>query len=173
MKGKAKLVALSGISSAFAVIFLIVGIFIPMFDYSGLFLASVCMTLPLAKKSKWAALISYAATSLLSLIFISGRWEVLLAFAAFFGLHPIVNYFFKEKGVNRYIGLLIKEIWFILTLLALYFFFEDFIVIEIEWLKKFAVPALIVGGGLLFVVYDIMMFYFQRSVDAIVKRLKL
>ena len=46
-----KLIALSAIATAFSLIFLVLGATIPALDYSGIFMASLCVMLPLAKKS--------------------------------------------------------------------------------------------------------------------------
>lgn len=170
---RSKLIALSAIAAAFAVIFLALGAFVPVFDYSGIFIASVCMTLPLAKKSVWAGVMAYLAAALLSLVFVGGRFEITVSFAVFFGLHPIVNLLFDKIKLNRIIGLIIKDIWFIGSLLLLYFFFRDFVGFETEVLQKYALPILIIGGGLLFIIYDIMMVRFQRFADMAVERLKL
>ena len=167
-----KLVALSAIATAFTVILLSVGAFVPILDYSCIFLAGICIMLPLTQKSVRAALMTYLASALLSLFFIGGRWEITITYAMFFGLHPIFNYFQREKRINRYIALLIKEIWFIGTLVFLYIFFESFIGFEAEWARKYALPLLIVGGGITFIFYDFMMLRFQIVVDAIVRRLK-
>ena len=116
---KSKLIVLSAISTAFAVVFLSLGAFVPVFDYSGIFMASVCMLLPLTKKSVWGGLMAYLATALLSLIFVGGRFEITVAFAAFFGLHPLINFVFEKIKLNRIIVVLIKDVWFIAALLLL------------------------------------------------------
>ena len=173
MMKKSKLIALSAIATAFGVIFLALGAFLPIFDYSGIFIASVCMTLPLTKKSVWAGVMSYLATALLSLMFVGGRFEITVSFALFFGLHPVVNYVFEKRGLNKIIAFAIKDVWFILSLLFLYYFFEEFVGFDVEILKKYAVLVLTVGGGLLFAFYDFAMLRFQRFANYAVERLKL
>ena len=168
-----KLIVLSAISTAFAVIFLTLGAIVPVFDYSGIFMASVCMTLPLTKKSAWAGVMTYLATAILSLIFVGGRFEITVSFAVFFGLHPLANFLFEKAKFNKIIAVIIKDIWFIASLLLLYCFFEEFIGFEAEILKKYAVPILIIGGGIIFVAYDFIMTRFQKFAVAIVERLKL
>ena len=170
---KSKLIALSAVSTAFATIFLVMGAYISVFEYSGIFMASLCMMIPLTKKSVWAGLMTYMATALLCLLFIGGRWVIAITFAMFFGLHPLANYFFENKKIKWVIALPIKEVWFLGTLLFLYFFFQEFVAFEFEWAQKYALPILLIGGGLLFIAYDFIMIRFQRYLDIIVKKLKL
>ncbi|MBR1867902.1 MAG: hypothetical protein IJ800_04915 [Clostridia bacterium] len=170
---KSVLIALSAVSAALATVFLVVGIFVPMFDYSCIFIASVCMMIPLTKKSVRGGILAFVASALLTLLFSSGRWEVVVTYALFFGLHPTANFIFREKKLNKIIAFLIKEVWFIASLLVVYFLFESFFAFETEWARAYALPIIIVGGGLLFVVYDFAMIRFQKLLDIAVKRLKL
>ncbi len=170
---KSKLIALSAVTTAFATLFLTMGAYISIFEYSGIFMASICMMIPLTKKSVWAGLMTYVATALLCLIFIGGRWEIAITFAMFFGLHPLANYFCEKKRIKWFIALPVKEIWFLGTLLFLYFFFKEFVSFEFAWAEKYALYILLIGGGVMFVAYDLIMIRFQRFLDIIVKRLKL
>ena len=42
-----------------------------------------------------------------------------------------------------------------------------------EDLNRFALPIIIVGGAIAYVVYDYLSFYFQRYIDILIKRMKL
>lgn len=168
---KSKLVALAAVATALGVLFLALGAFVPVFDYSGIFIASVCIMLPLTKKSLWAAAMSYVATALLSLIFVGGRFEITVSYALFFGLYPMANYLQKKKNINYFVALILKDVWFVLSLVLLYFFFENFIGFEAEWAKKYALYILTFGGAAAFVLFDFMMIRFQNALDVIVRRL--
>ena len=170
---KSKMIALSAISAALAVLFLALGAVVPVFDYSGIFIASVCMTIPLTKKSVWSGVMSYIASALLSLLFVGGRFEITFSFAVFFGLHPAVNFIFGKIRLNKILAVVIKDIWFVASLLLIYALFKEFVGFEHELLQKYAVLVLIVCGGLIFIVYDYMMQRFQKFADAAVERLKL
>ena len=99
---QSKVIALSAICSAFAIIFLTVGAFIPVFDYSAIFMASMCTMLPLAKKSWKGGLMSYMATVALSFIFFFGtNPAMVVTYTLFFGAHPTVSYLLKEKKLNK------------------------------------------------------------------------
>ncbi len=167
------LIALSAVATAFSVILLTLGAYVAVLDYSCIFMASLCVMLPLSKQSKKAALLTYIATSLLSAVFIGGRWAVLLPYVLFFGLHPIANYLLAEKKVNKILAVAIKDVWFVGTLLLVNALFVDFFAFETEWAQKYIVWILAIGGGLGFIVYDFCACRFQRAIDLIVKKLKL
>ena len=100
-----------------------------------------------------------------------------MIYGLFFGLHPTVNYLFRENNFNKYIALLIKTAWFIGVLILIYNVFTDFLFdasfLQKEWVKKYIYLILVVGGGALFVVYDFLMLRFQRVTDALVAKMNL
>ncbi len=167
------LVALSAIAVAFSVILLSLGAYVPVLEYSAIFMASLCVMLPLSKKSIKAALLTYVATSLLSALLIGGRWEVLVPYVVFFGLHPIVNRFLEGKKVNRVVAVVLKDVWFVGTLLLVNLLFVEFFAFETEWAQKYIVQILAIGGALIFIVYDFLACRFQRAIDIMVARLRL
>ncbi len=170
----AKLVALSAISAAFATIFLTIGNWFTSFSLSGAFMASLCIMLPLSKKSYKSALLTYLAALLLSGVF-SGfftRWDALFPFAVFAGLHPIANYFVADKGINKILALAVKDVWFVGALLLTQLLTRIYVG-ENEFLNEYIYPILLVAGAVFFPLYDYVAGTFQRSVDIIIKRLKL
>lgn len=173
-----KLIALSALATALSVAFMLLGGYVPAFEYSSLFMASMCVMLPLAKKSVKGALMSYFATALLSSIFLIGVQPAMIVFyAMFFGLHPTVNFIVAEKKFNKVAAGLIKTAWFVGALLVIYVAFSAFLtegtVLEREDVKQYVYLILTVGGAILFVFYDLLMMRFQKFVDSTVARLKL
>ncbi len=173
-----KLIAISAIATAFSLIFLEIGAIVPILDYSGIFMASACVMLPLAKKSAKAGFMTYAATLALSALLVgaaTARWEIVLAYGLFFGLHPTVNFLINEKRFNKTLAVVLKTAWFVGVLILIYWFFSDFLFEESflnkDWVKKYIYLILVVGGGLCFVAYDFIMDKFQRRVDVLVERL--
>ena len=71
-----KVIALSGLSSAFALIFIIIGGYFPTFDISCLFMASLMIMIPLAKDTLKGAILCYISVFLLSFIFTFGHFEI-------------------------------------------------------------------------------------------------
>ncbi len=173
-----KLIALSAVSTALALIFLTLGVFLDVFDLSGLFMASMCVMLPLGKKSVKAGFFTYLATAILCLIFFVGiKYEIVLGYALFCGVHPIINYIFRQKKFNVVLGGAIKTVWFVGVLLLLYTVSKNFLfsqsILDNEIFQRFAYLILTVLGGAVFLIYDFIMFRFQRAVDLIVVKLKL
>lgn len=175
---RSKVIALSAICSGFAVIFLTVGAFIPVMDYSAIFMASMCTMLPLAKKSWQGGLMTYASTVALAFIFFFGtNPAMVITFAVFFGAHPTVSFLFKEKKINKTLAAVIKDLWFVGSLLLVYTLFSSFLfeesVLNNQIFQKFAYLILAVGGAILFVVYDLIMAHFQTAMDKTIEKLKI
>ena len=61
-----KIISLSAVTTALAVIFLAVGAYVDVMDLSCLFMSSLMIMLPLSKKSVKSALFSYGATAILT-----------------------------------------------------------------------------------------------------------
>ena len=168
-----RIVALSAISTALALVFIIIGAYIPTFDLSCLFMASLCIMLPLTKNSLKGAFLTYLAVFLLSLIFSAGRFTVSICFALFFGLHPIVNYL--QNKINNKFRILfyaLKFIWFIISVYVMYYFLTMFI-IEYPLIEKY-IHFILLGVSLVFFpIYDILAFRFQRTFNVLIRRLKI
>ena len=101
----------------------------------------------------------------------------MIIYALFFGLHPTVNYFFREKKLNVVLATLIKTVWFVGVLILIYNLFTDFLFdasfLQKEWVKKYIYLILTGGGAVGFILYDFLMVRFQRLVDIQVSRMKL
>jgi hypothetical protein len=175
---QSKVIALSALCSAFAIIFLTVGAFIPVFDYSAIFMAGMCTMLPLAKKSWKGGLMSYMATAALSFIFFFGtNPAMVVTYTIFFGAHPTVSYLLKEKKFNKILATIIKIVWFVGALMLVYtlfssFLFEDSILTN-QTFQKYAYLILAVGGAILSIVYDLVMMHFQTAIDKTIEKLKI
>ncbi len=167
-----KIVALSAMSSALALILLVLGAYVEVLDLSCLFMASLALMMPLAKGYKLGGFLAYLATSILAFFLTGMRLQVVLPFAMFFGLHPLVNYMQRRFKINRVLATLIKAIWFIATLYVMYFVTQIFTAPN-EFIQKYIHYILIIGGALIFIVYDNLMQRFQFAVNGIVTRLKL
>lgn len=165
------MIALSAITTALSVIFIVIGAFIETFDLSCLFMASVCLMLPLSKNMRLGAFLSYIATAILSFIFSGVRFQILIPYVMFFGLHPIFNEIVVYKKWNKFLAFLIKAVWFIGTLFVTYYFTSMFI-FENEIILKYINIVLPIGGLIVFVIYDFVMLRFQVMTRAIIERFK-
>ncbi len=174
---KSRAVALSAIATAFAVICLLIGALTGLFDYSAVFMASMCTMIPLTKKLPLGAFMCFLATSLISLSFASVDLPMYLIFVLFFGLHPTVNYLIREKQLNKLLFWFIKAVWFVGSLLLIYTFFANFLledsILENAVFQKYSYPILSFILVVFFAIYDPIMIFFQKQLDRIVQRLKL
>ncbi len=166
-----KLIALSAVTSAFGLIFIVFGAYFSSFDLSCLFMASVAIMFPLSKDSVKGAFLSYMAVTLLSLILVGGKFYITILYALFFGLHPIVNYYQLNKGKTFSWLTIIKGVWFILTLALMVYLFKLF-TIENPILDKYLPFAVVFGGMIFFIIYDYVMLRIQKTTKILIKRLK-
>ena len=167
-----KVIALSAMSSALAIVLLVLGAYIEVLDLSCLFLASLALMMPLSKGYRLGGFLAYLATAILSLLLTGFRLQVIIPFAMFFGLHPLVNHLQKRYKINVIIATIIKTAWFVGTLYVMYFATKMFTAPN-QLIEKYIHYVLIIGGIIVFFVYDWLMVRFQQSMDVIIKRLKL
>lgn len=172
----AKMVAYASVSAALATVFLAIGEFFPTFSLSAAFMASLAMMIPLTKKSYAGAVLAYISSALLALLITGFRFEGILPFAAFCGLHPLVNAFIEDKKINKILGLVVKDVWFV-GVAYLTYFLTDFAsggtISNSEFLKNNIIWLIGVGSAIAFVAYDFCMAYFQKKLNIIVEKLKL
>ena len=172
MKGKSFEIALSGVATAIAALFLSLGVLSPYLLMTGYLLGSFAMMLPLSKQFVQGGILAYAASSLLA-FFLGGSaffWR-LLPFLVFFGLHPLINHLQLKYNVNRWLAYAVKAIWFDGTLVLIWFFVcggavpMEFVNRSIGWL-------IAIGGTIFFYWYDYLFFSCQISVNRIVDKIK-
>ena len=164
-------IALSAIASALAVVLLTLGMYVSVLTISAYMLASIALMLPLAKDFRLSAFLSYIATCLLALLFggIGNIWR-LFAFIVFFGLHPIVNSLQMRFKINRWIALIVKIIWFDVCM-WLVWEFAGLFVVQYEWIERYIILLIATLGSALFVLYDFLMFRFQKMVTFYVNKI--
>lgn len=176
-----KTIALSAISAALAVIFLLLGAFVEILDISCIMIAGIAIMLPLSKKYYLGAFLAFVASALIGIFVTGARFTVIVPYAMFFGLHPIVNSLQRKFRINKFLALAVKDVWFLATMFVYYLLlknltgydlFADFSFIP-ENLQRFLIPALFISGAVFFVLYDSVMLRLQYAVDALIKRLKL
>lgn len=167
-----RVIALSSLSTALAVILLVLGSYIEVLDLSCLFMASLALMMPLSKDYKLGGFLSYLATVILCILLTGFRIQVVVPFAMFFGLHPLVNYFQKKFKINVILATIVKAAWFVATLYVMYFVTKIFVSPN-DFIEKYIHYVLIIGGILIFIIYDSLMMRFQNAVKSIVHRLKL
>ena len=171
-------IALSAIACAVATAALTVGSLVDFLLAAGYLLALFALMVPLSKNFIWGYVLAFAGAVLLSFLFCGFAVFTLLPFAVFFGLHPLLNYlerrYFKRKWQYG-VGLLAKALWFDGALLLMWFTLGGlFGITEASWygfVEQYLYAVVFAGGTLFFVLYDIMIFFCQRSVDLAVRRI--
>ncbi len=163
---KNKVITISAIASALSVVVLILGTFISVIDVSCVFTCSLIIMLPLYKKSIMGAFLSYLSTCILAVILTGLRFNIIVPYAVFFGLHPIINEIQLNKKLNRWICLIVKTIWFVGSLFLIYRFTNMFVGFNDKIIKLiyYVIP---IAGVILFIPYDFFMFYVRKKVDII------
>lgn len=164
-------VALAGISTAIATISLAVGNITAVLLFTGYLVASVALSLPLAKGSYIGYALAYAATVLLTLLIIGtgGYFIDLLPFILFFGVHPLLNELQVKYRINRWLALIVKTVWFDGAMLLFWWLIVQ--TTGVTWLDAYALPIILIGGSSLFFFYDRTFFRLRIVVYALVKRI--
>ena len=114
-------IALSAISCAVAVIFLLLGFWSDVLLATGYLLGVIALMVPLSKQFFRGAALAYIATCILAVILgAAAKFWDLVPFIMFFGLHPLINALQIRFKVNRWIALAVKAVWFDFTLWVAY-----------------------------------------------------
>lgn len=163
-------IALSALACGIATMFLTVGIYSEIFLLTSYLLASVALTLPLAKQSWRGYALSYISTCILTFIFTSWKFWDLLPFIAFFGLHPLANELQEKHKINGVLSFFVKAAWFDGVLYLIWRFIFD-MTTNVAVLDKYIIWFVVVGGTLFFVLYDLALCKCRRLVGNLVKRI--
>ncbi len=168
-----KEVALSGVSAALAIVFIVGAIYIPVATVTFYVLSALSISLPLIKRHIVSSILSYVAAALIA--FFVGHVK-LLPFVFFYGLYAIItwllDFYFYEKctfkpWIKIAIIVVVKLAYFALMFWALVALMSltltSFEVFNITWTW----PTLIFCALIIFVLYDII----YREVFKLIKRL--
>ncbi len=173
-------IVLSAIACAVAAVAVTVGCYVNVLYAAGILLAVFAIMVPLSKDFIWGAALAFLGSALLAFMFCAFSIFKLVPYILFFGLHPIINHiqlkYVKKKWIHPLV-LIVKAVWFILSmwlafeLLAVEFFAFDQTT-WYEWVMQYFYYVLWIGGAVVFVAYDIMMFLCQKSVNALIRRIR-
>jgi hypothetical protein len=171
-------ITLSAVSCALAVVFLYVGTFNTYILATSYLLAEIMLMLPLSKQFYAGDALAYLGTCILTIILGAvGRIWVLVPFIIFFGLHPLANALQLRFNINKWIALVVKAVWFDLTLWAAYVLIYGSSIGNpsspvYDLINNYILLIIFVGGSLIFWLYDYLMFKCQMAVNAIVYRIR-
>ena len=163
---KSNVIAISGISTALAVSFVMMACYIEPMTITFYVLSAISMMLPLTKGSYKGAMLSVVATIIVTMSIATIK---ALPFAIFFGPYTVIS-ILLDKKVKWYFSLPIKIGWFNLVLYILYLA-TNLLVIDFTKLGftlEYWAIALI--GTAIFILYDILMQYVFKVLTYLVEK---
>lgn len=172
--------ALSAVSCALAVIFLMLGFWSDVLLASGYLFATVALMVPLSKQFYKGAALAYAGTVILAIVLgAAAKFWDLVPFIMFFGLHPLVNSLQLKFKINKWLALAVKAVWFDFTLWVAYILIFNGVLGGAKadsefytFVNKYILLFIFIGGSLLFIAYDYVVFRCQKAVDMLVYRIR-
>ncbi len=172
-------IALSAISCALAVIFLLMGTLNHfLFLASGYILAQISLMIPLSKQFYAGDALAYIGTCILAVLQgAMGEAWLLVPFVMFFGLHPLANALQLRFKINKWIAYIIKALWFDFSLWVMYVLvfgssIGDPSLPVYQAINDYILLFIFIGGSAIFFLYDYAMFKCQMLVNEFVHRIK-
>ena len=171
-------IALSAISCALAIIFLLVGTLSHVLLATGYIMAQICLMIPLSKGFYVGDALAYIGTCILTILLgaIGQAW-LLVPFIMFFGLHPLLNALQLRFNINRWIAYIVKAVWFDFTLWVMYILVFGSSIGDPQnelyaVINDYILLFIFIGGTVFFLLYDYLMFKCQTIVNMLVYRIK-
>lgn len=171
-------IALSAISCALAVIFLLIGTFSYYLLATGYFLAEVSLMIPLSKNFYVGDVLAYIGTCILTVLLGAiGQVWLLVPFIMFFGLHPLANALQLRFNLNRWLAFAIKAVWFDFTLWVMYILVFGSSIGNPEMeiyriINDYILLFIFMGGTIFFLLFDYVMFNCQLWINSFVRRIR-
>lgn len=175
---KSKVVAISAISAGFVALSLIAGAYISVADLFALVVASVFVILPLYFGSYKGAFLAFLAGGVIALLCALptiAMTVVFPAYAAFFGLYPIVRLWLREKNVHKAVVIAIGIVWCVAAVYGMYFYytlvmglsFAENLPAWAAWINNYILYFLAAFGLLFYVIYDRFVIVMKSFADRI------
>lgn len=172
--------ALSAIACAAAVIFLSLGFWSGVLLGTGYVLGIAALMLPLAKQFYFGGFFAYLGTVILTVVMGAAvRFWDLVPFIMFFGLHPLINALQLKFNVNKWLALAVKAVWFDFTLWVAYALIFGGVLggaradtAVYAFVNRYVYWFIFLGGTVVFVAYDYLIFSLQIAVNKLVYRIK-
>ena len=157
---KSKEIAFASIFTAFILVIMFLGSALAVLTYVAPLICSIIMMILNDIAGKKFAFLSYAAVSIISIIFLTDK-ECALTFAFFFGYYPLIRPSIekiRKKALAFLVKILIFNIGFFLSQIILVFAFG--IPFDMPW-GKWGIAVFAVLINLVFIVFE---FMFKRVI---------
>ncbi len=157
---KARRVAFGGVFAGLAAAIMLVGGLLPISTFSAPIFASLCIFFLYIELGTKTALLAYAATALIALVFVPDR-ELTILFVMLFGYYPVLKHALdriRQKALRIFVKLLYFNVVTVAAYALLLFLFtvpavrEEFAANSIAFWT-----VLLAMGNVLFLVYDLLM----------------
>lgn len=150
-----RIIALSGVLSAVALVFLYAAGMIPTGWIGVTAVAGIVVAVAVSSAGYLCGLLSYIVAGVLSLLLVPGK-HVAVFFLLLFGLYPLLKIRFEKKK-RRMIEYLLKLCFFNIMFLVLLFLSYGALFqgnwVETVWIIPYPVIALV--GSVIFLIYDL------------------
>lgn len=170
MKNHSFRIALSAVACALAVVMLTLGMYVPFMTITAYVFAGLAI---MRRSPKIFGSAPFCAISPPAFWrFCSAAWGIsgdCSRSSSFFGLHPIVNSLQIKFKINKWIALVVKTIWFDVSV-WLVWKFAGLFVVQYDWINDYIILIIATAGSALFVFYDFVMFRCQRLVNYYVRQ---
>lgn len=166
----------ASIMSALTIVCLFGSAYLPTGRIALLAITSMCVLVTVAESGVKLAWLQYVATSLLALLLIPFKFQVLI-FVALLGYYPILKLHIEKINI-LWLEWLVKVLFFNALLIVVYFIFKYFLLQHISFGAIFDIVIsntwiVVLIAEIVFVVYDYLLSFFAHYYKEIIsKRLK-
>ena len=150
---RSKKIAVAGISCALSAVFIILGNYFSIVDYSCYLLASICLILPFVTGEIIWSVLCFIASIAIGAIFAPNILSM-LPYLAFFAPYVLLHCIMKNKGVKKPVEIAVKELFYCASIAVMYFLSSVFTDIN-QW--NLPLWVLIAAAFVSMNVYDFLM----------------
>ena len=155
-----KKLATAAVLAALTTVFLCASVFLPTGRLTCLILSSFCILAAQVECGTRYSLLSYAVATLICVLFLSFKAQI-LAFFAFLGYYPIVKCY-VEQLKNVKLEWIVKILFFSTVLVLLYFLAQYLLMpnMELGVIMNYIfshIPLIVIVAEIIFIIYDLLL----------------
>ena len=171
MRKSAYNIAVCAVFGALQLIFIVCAKYVEILTLSFYVLAACALIMPLTKKMYKESILAFIAVSILS--FFVGLVPECLVYALICGAYTLISVLLWEKKVTLFLSYPIKIVWTNLSFLVFYFFFREFVTVDLsQWgIETVAFWIYPIAVTVITVVYDFLLRYLYLSLGKISDRI--